>query len=105
MNLQFQRSPFPVDTSFENVGIMAPRLIREEPKQIENSHGYLYHWVGGLMHITVQTHYDLQYFTMRLSGYMNYPIDPEFFDLIHVMEYLMHHPHEPIIYSRKKNSM
>ena len=54
------------------------------------------------MHTTVQTHYDLQCLTMRLSGYMNAPTEPAFIDLKHLMEYLMHHPHEPIMYSRKK---
>ena len=38
---------------------------------------------------------------MRLSGYMNYLTELAFISLIHDMEYLMHHPHEPIIYSRK----
>ena len=33
----------------------------------------LNHLVGRLMHITVQTRYDIQYLTMRLSGYMNTP--------------------------------
>ena len=54
------------------------------------------------MHITVRTCYDLQYLTMQLIGYMNAPTEPSFFSLKHGMEYLMHHPHEPIIYSRKK---
>ena len=49
------------------------------------------------MHTTVQTHYDLQYLTMRLSGYMNAPTEPAFIALKHVMEYHMHHPHEIIV--------
>ena len=53
------------------------------------------------MHITVQTRYGVQYLIMRLSVYMNSPTEPAFLDLKHVMEYLMHHPHEPIMYSRK----
>ena len=48
---------------------MATPIIGEEMKQIEKSHGgSINHWVGGLMHITVQTRYDLQYLTMGLSG-------------------------------------
>ena len=83
---------------------MATPLIGSELKQIEKSHGgSLNHWVGGLMHITVQTHCDLQYLIMCLSGYMNAPTEPAFIYIKHGMEYLMHHPHEPIIYSRKKN--
>ena len=47
-------------------------IIVEELKQIEKSHGgSLNHWVGGLIHITVQNCYDLKYLTIRLSGYMN----------------------------------
>ena len=50
------------------------------------------------MHITVQINYDLQYFTIQLSDYMNASTEPEFVALINCMEYLMHYPHEPIIY-------
>ena len=49
------------------------------------------------MHTTVQTHYDLQYLTMRLSGFMNAPTEPAFLALKHGMEYLMHHPQETIM--------
>ena len=68
----------------------------------EISHGgSLNHWVGGLFHITVQTRYALQYHTMLLSWYMNAPIETSFLSLRHGMEYIMYHPHEPIMYSRK----
>ena len=67
--VKFQRSPFLVDTLFEKTLFMATPIIGEEMKQIEKSHGgSINHWVGGLMHITVQTRYDLQYLTMGLSG-------------------------------------
>ena len=53
---------------------MAKPLIGEDLKQIEKYHGgYLNHWVGGIIYITVQTRYDLQYSTMRFSGYINAP--------------------------------
>ena len=82
---------------------MAKPLIGEELKQIEKSNGgSINHWVGGLVYITVQNCYDIQYLTMRLSGYMNAPIEPDFFALKHGMEYLIHHTHEPIMYLRKK---
>ena len=82
---------------------MDTTLIGEDLKQIDKlSGGSLNHWVGGLMHITVQTSYDLQYLTICLSVYMNTPTEPTFLALVHGMEYLMHHPHEPIMYSRKK---
>ena len=72
--VKFQKSTFPVDTSFENTLFMDTTIIGEETKQIYKSHGgSLNHWVGGLMHTIVQTCYDLQYFTMQLSGYMNSP--------------------------------
>ena len=54
------------------------------------------------MHITVQTRYGIQYITMNLSGYMNAPTEPAFLALKHGMEYLMHHTHETIMYSRNK---
>ena len=72
--VKFQQSPFPVYKSFENKLFVNTHLIGEDMKQIEKSHvGSLNQWAGGLMHITVQTHYDLQYLTMHLSGYMNSP--------------------------------
>ena len=73
-------------------------LIVEELKQIEKSHGEsLNHWVGGIIHITFQTKYDLQYLTMHLNGYMNSPTEPAFIALKHGMEYLIHHTHETIM--------
>ena len=59
---------------------MATALIVEGLKQLEKSHGGLINnWFGGLMHITVQTSYDLKYLTMCLNGYMNAPTEPDFF--------------------------
>ena len=55
------------------------------------------------MHITVKTFYDIQYLAMNLSGYMHSPTEPDLLSLRNGTEYLMQHPHEPIIYSRKKN--
>ena len=54
------------------------------------------------MHITVKNNYDLQYLTMGLSGYTNVPTEPACLSLKNVMEYLMHHAHEPIMYSKKR---
>ena len=39
---------------------------------------------------------------MHLSGYMNTPTKPDLLALKYGMEYLMHHPHELIMYSRNK---
>ena len=76
-------------------------LIGEDLKKIEKSRGgYLNNWVCGLMHITVQTRYDLQYLTTRLRGFINAPTKLSFIALKHGMEYHMHHPNEPIMYSR-----
>ena len=72
-------------------------------KQLDKSHGgSLNHLVGVLMQITFQTCYSLQYIIMRLSGYMNALTVPAFLALKYGMEYLMHHPHEPIMYSRNR---
>ena len=55
-------------------------------KQIENSHGgSLNHWDSGLMHITVQTRYVIQYLTMSLSGYMNATTHPDLISIRHDM--------------------
>ena len=45
------------------------------------------------MHITVQTRYDIQYLTIRISGYMNALTEPTFLSLKNGMGYLMHHTH------------
>ena len=39
---------------------------------------------------------------MQLSGYMNALTEHTLLTLQHGMEYLMHHQHETIMYSRKK---
>ena len=36
---------------------------------------------------------------MILSGYMNAPTEPSFLALKNLMEYLIHNPNEPIMYS------
>ena len=55
-------------------------------------------------HVTVQTRYDIQYITMPLIGCMNAPTEPDFIAFNHGMEYLMYYPHEPIMYSRKREN-
>ena len=81
---------------------MATPLIGDYLNQIETYHGWsLNYWVGGLMNITAQTRYDIQYITMRLSGYMNATTETEFIALRHGILYLMHQQNEPSIYSRK----
>ena len=51
---------------------MDTRLIGEELKQIVRPHVVSFdHWFGSLVHITVQTCYDLQYINMFISGYIN----------------------------------
>ena len=96
--VKFQKAPFPVDKSFEKTLLMATPLIGKELKNIYKSHGvYLNHWFGGLLYITVQICYGLQYLNMCLSGYMNAPTEPILLALKHGIEYLMHHPHESIM--------
>ena len=90
-----------MDTYFEKTLFVSTPLIGEYPKQIKNSHVVsLNHLVGDLMNITVQTCYDIQYLTICISGYMNSPTESYFLALRHGMEYLIHRPHEPIMYSR-----
>ena len=72
---------------------MDTNLIVEELKEMEKYHGgSINHWFGGIIHITVQNRYDLQYLTMHLSGYINAPTEPAFLDLKYVMYYLMNNP-------------
>ena len=77
---------------------MATTFIELELKGIEKSYGKsLNHWVDGLMQITFQVCYDILYFTMCLSGYMNDPTKPTFLDFKHCMEYPMEHQYTPIL--------
>ena len=56
---------------------MSTSLIVDKLKQVEKYHGgSINHWVGGLIHITVQTRYDPQYLTMHLTFYMKAPTEP-----------------------------
>ena len=73
-------------------------------KQIEKSYEEsLNQWVGGLIHITLQICYDIHCYTICLSGYMNAPEEPALIAIEYGMEYLIHHRHELIMYSRKKS--
>ena len=77
---------------------MATPIIVEELEQIEKSHGgSLSHWVGVIVYITDQTRCNLQYLTMRLSGYINAWTEPDFLGLKNSKEYLMYHTHENIM--------
>ena len=96
--VKFQKSPFLLDKSFENKLFMdTPPIIGENMKNEKPRGGSLNHWVGGLMHITFQTCYDLQYIIMRISGYIIAPTEPDSISLNDGMEYHMNHQHEPIM--------
>ena len=82
---------------------MDTTLVGGELKKIVNSQRFsLNLWFSVLMNITVQTCYCFQYITIKLGGYMNSPTEPYFLSLRQGLEYLMHHPHEPIKYSRNE---
>ena len=101
--VKLYQSTFLRYNSFEQTLFMGTPVIGADMKQIETpNEGSLNHWVGVIMNITFQTHYDIQYLIMLLSGYRNSPTEPAIIALKHGMEYLMHHPHELIMYSRKK---
>ena len=56
---------------------MFTSIIGDKLKQVEIYHGgSINHWVGGLIHITVQKRYDLQYLTIHLTCYMKAPTEP-----------------------------
>ena len=50
------------------------------------------------MHLCVWTRPDIQYSSVRLSGYMACPKLPCFNALRQLLQYLYHHPHYPIMY-------
>ena len=65
---------------------MATTLVGEDLKLIDRLHGgYFNHWVGGIMHRTVQNRCGLQYSTMRLSGYISASTEPNLLALKHGM--------------------
>ena len=65
---------------------MNKSLNKEKLEKIQKIHeGSLNHWVGGLMHTTVQTRYGLQYMAMRLSGYTNALTETDFLAIKHGM--------------------
>ena len=58
--VKYQHYSLPTDTSFEQTLFVDIPLIVSEMNKIGKKHGgSLNHWVGGLMHITVQTRYDI----------------------------------------------
>ena len=58
--IKFQQSPFLLDTSFEIKLFMATTLIEPELEKPDKSHGgSLNHLVGGLIHTTVKTLYNI----------------------------------------------
>ena len=62
--VKFKQSTFPVDTPFEHTLFVDSPLIGEELRKTNKSHVVsINHGFGGLMHITFQYHYDLQYIT------------------------------------------
>ena len=94
-----------MDIFFEKKLFVDTPLIEEYLKQIENSHeGSLNHWFSGLMHITVQTCYNLWYLTIRLIGYINALTETALPACRDDMENLMKHPHKSIVYSKNKIS-
>ena len=63
-----------MDTYFENTLFLDTHLIGEGLNQIDKSNGgSLNYWFGGLMLITTQTCYDIQYLNMCLTRYMDSP--------------------------------
>ena len=61
-------------------------VVANNIKSIEDKQGiYLNHLVGSLIHVTVQTIYDMNYMLMCLSGYMNILSVPVFRSLRHSM--------------------
>ena len=75
----------------------------EELEQAEKKHKGKYNkWTGALQHVAVWSRSDLSHAVMRLSGYIAAPSLPCWKALDHLMRYLYHKPHVPIMNSRRK---
>ena len=80
----------------------APHLSDEELEILNYKHNGGYStWSGALLHVADKSQPDLSYASMRLTGYNANPKEPCFEALHQTMCYLFHHPHIPIMYSRK----
>eukprot|EP00957_Ditylum_brightwellii_P007773 588275-Ditylum_brightwellii.AAC.2 len=99
----FTSSPFPLKSFFEQELFFAPTLIGQELKEIEQQHnGFLYTWGSTLQFVVQRTQIDLGYAVMQISSYMSAPNNP-IFDVLHqTMAFLYHHPHQPLLYPRKR---
>ena len=97
------KGPFPTDSKFEvELFNSLPLDANEHKPYVEKHKGTLAKWTGALMHPQVWTRYDLGYSVMCLSGYMAAPTSASYQALHHVMCYLYHHQHFPIMYPAKK---
>ena len=93
------KGPFPTDPKFEvELFNSLPLDANEHKPYVEKHKGTLAKWTGALMHPQVWTRYDLGYSVMHLSGYMAAPTSASYQALHHVMCYLYHHQHFPIMY-------
>ena len=104
--IPFQSSPFPLSPAIEMVLFQGALLIEKENEAIAIKYNGSYiHWTGVLLHIGEKSRQDMPYVAMRLSGYNNYP-SLETYKILHQsMCYLYHHPHVPIMFSRKHPNM
>ena len=81
----------------------SPDLSDEELNDLAKEHrGGYSTWAGALLHIADKSRPDISYAAMRLTGYNSNPRRPCHRILKQTMAYLYHHPHIPIMYSRKE---
>ena len=103
MKVPFQSSPFPLDNGVEMKIFEANYLSDKELSELAKIHrGGYSTWAGALLHIADKSRPGLSYVAMRLTGYNSNPRRPCFTILQQTMAYLYHHPHIPIMYSRKQ---
>jgi hypothetical protein len=87
-------SIFPNDSSVDQCLYEASVLTGPALKAIELKHGgSLYHWNGALLHVSITSRVEINYAIMRIAGYI-------FEGLAHMMLYLYHFHHVPIMYPR-----
>ena len=100
----FQSNPFPLANTFEMTLFSSLPLKHEEHMKYAKIYkGSYNHWTCCLIHIAVMSRPNVSYAVMRLSGYNTSPTPATFHALNHLLCYLYHHPHLPLMYRSGTN--
>ena len=101
--VKYESSPFLLDSKFEYELYTVLPMTLEELEEAEKKHkGKQNKCTEALQHILVWSREDISYTVIRLSGYNAAPSLPCWRVLDHLMRYLFHKSHVPIMLSRNK---